>query len=60
MVLENRLDHSDRRADPMLDSLDRVVERLDAMRRLLIVLIVIWGGWLITAVVSLVLQMVGP
>ena len=35
-----------------------MIKRLDGMRHLLIATIVIWSGWLITAVVSLVLQLV--
>ena len=56
--IENQLDDLNGRVSRIEGALDQMNKRMDDMYKLLITLIVIGGGGLTTAVVSLVLQLI--
>ncbi len=56
--MENQLDDLNGRVSRIEGALEQISKRMDDMHKLLITLIAIGGGGLITAVVSLVLQLI--
>ena len=54
VVMDNRNTHAADRADRST----RIIKRLDSMCRLIVIPLMIWSVWMITNVVSLVLQLV--